>query len=110
VSLGTYRVKVPKAFPGSNNIILKHLRLYQASPAKLGKRVSLPDTCKFLQEGELYNISEILTHHYNCCWQNITYCVCFKGHSSLADKWLSMKDLQRSVLEILRAYCKQNDL
>jgi hypothetical protein len=109
VSANAYRVKLPPAFAGRNVINLEHLRPYTTSPTKFGSRVSLPNTRLHVQEGEEHEIEEILAHKYDRKRRTIVYLVRFRGYTSLADKWLSARDL-RDVPDILRAYQAQQNL
>jgi hypothetical protein len=103
VSINSYRIKLPRSFPGSGVINVEHLQPYISSPPEFGKRQKLPDTRKFLQEGEDYDVEDILTHRYDKGRKAYVYRARFKGYSSLADKWLTARDL-RDVSELLRAY------
>jgi hypothetical protein len=109
VSVNTYRIKLPKSYPGSGVINIEHLRQYRPSPPEFGDRAKLPDTRQFLQEGESYDVDSIRAHRYDRRRQNLVYLTSFKGYSSLADKWLTARDLS-DVPEILRAYQLANDL
>jgi hypothetical protein len=109
VSLNTYRVKLPKSFPGSGVINVEHLRQYRTSPPEFGVRATLPDTRQFLQEGETYEVDSIRAHRYDKRRRNLVYLTSFKGYSSLADKWLTARDLT-DVPGVLRAYQLANDL
>jgi hypothetical protein len=105
----TYKLKLPRAFPGSNVINVEHLRPYHSSPAEFGSRARLPDTRKFLQEGESYEVEDLIAHRYDQRRRNLVYRARFKGYSTLADKWLTARDL-RDVPGILRAYQLRNNL
>jgi hypothetical protein len=109
VSLNTYRIKLPKSFPGSGVINVEHLRQYRASPPEFGTRATLPDTRQFLQEGETYEVDAIRAHRYDRRRRNLVYLTSFKGYSSLADKWLTARNLS-DVPDVLRAYQLANDL
>jgi hypothetical protein len=109
VSANTYRIKLPKKFPGSNVINLEHLSAYHSSPAEFGRRPTLPDTRQFLHEGETPDIEDVVGHRYDRRRRQIVYLVTFRGYSSLADKWLSERDL-RDVQDLLRAYQLRNNL
>jgi hypothetical protein len=103
VSHNAYRLKLPKTFPSSNIINLEHLRPYYPTPPCFGKQPTLPDTCQFLQEGESYKVEDILDHKFNRCQRKLVYKIRFKGYSSLADKWLTERELC-DVSDLLQAY------
>jgi hypothetical protein len=109
VSANTYRIRLPKKFPGSNVINLEHLSAYSPSPSEFGRRPTLPDTRQFLHEGETPDIEEVVGHRYDRRRRQIVYLVTFRGYSSLADKWLSERNL-RDVQDLLRAYQLRNNL
>jgi hypothetical protein len=109
VSLNTYRIKLPKSFPGSGVINVEHLREYWASPSEFGVRATLPDMRQFLQEGESYEVDSIRVHRSDRQRRNLVYLTSFKGYSSLADKWLTARNLS-DVPDVLRAYQLANDL
>jgi hypothetical protein len=109
VSVNSYRLKLPRAFAGSNVINLQHLKPYVSSPPTFGNRPTLPNTRLHLQEGEEPEVEDILAHRWDRMRQTIVYLVRFKGYSSMADKWLSTRDL-RDVAGLLRAYQIKNNL
>jgi hypothetical protein len=109
VSENAYRLRLPASFPGSNVLNLEHLRPYSPSPKWLGLRATLPDTRTRLEEGEQHDIESLLAHRYDRRRKTVVYLAHFRGYSSLADKWLSARDL-RDAPELLRAYRARQDL
>jgi hypothetical protein len=100
VSQNTYRLQLPKSFPGSNIINLEHLWPYVPSPQRFGAQVELPNTCQFLQLGKQQDIKDIVGHRFDRHWKQIVYKTSFRGYSSLADKWLTVRHL-RDVPNVL---------
>jgi hypothetical protein len=109
VSQNSYQLWMLKLFLGSNVFNIEHMRLYTSLPDHFGKRAILPDTHKFIQIREEPNIEDIIAHQYNCCHRQIVYKIRYKGYLSLADKWLTAKDL-RDAPAILTSYQLWNSL
>jgi hypothetical protein len=63
----TYRVKLPRAFPGNLVFNVEHLRVYHQSPSEFGHCPRLSNTRKYMQEGEELLVSEITGHRFDCC-------------------------------------------
>ena len=100
---------MPRKLPGNPVFNIEHLRPCLTSPPEFGPHFTLPDARKFLQEGEEYEVAEIINQKFDRSRKKLVYLFRFKWYSFPGDKWLSETEL-KGERDVLQAYQLGRDL